>query len=458
MFARVLVANRGEIAVRVIRALHELDVEAVAIYSTADAESLHVRLADRAVRIGPPAASQSYLSIPAVIAAAETTGCDAVHPGYGFLSENPEFVRACADNDLVFVGPSADVMERMGDKARAKTEMRAAGVPLVPGTEGGATVAEARAASAELGYPVLLKAVAGGGGKGMRLVHADDELEAAFSTARSEAEAAFGDGTLYVEKALVPARHVEIQVLCDRLGGVLTLGERECSIQRRHQKLIEESPSPALDEATRTEMEDAAERACRAIGYEGAGTFEFLVGADGAFHFIELNARLQVEHPVSELVTGIDVVREQLRIASGEALPITGRAPRRGHAIEIRLNAEDPARNFAPAPGRITRFRPPLGPGVRVDTFLEEGSTISPYYDSLIAKLIVWAEDREAAIARGIRALEELELEGVPTTRDLALDILRSDEFVGGIYSTSFLDEMEGRLPSLAPVAAVGAA
>jgi len=458
MFARVLVANRGEIAVRVIRALHELDVEAVAIYSTADAESLHVRLADRAVRIGPPAASQSYLSIPAVIAAAETTGCDAVHPGYGFLSENPEFVRACADNDLVFVGPSADVMERMGDKARAKTEMRAAGVPLVPGTEGGATVAEARAAAAELGYPVLLKAVAGGGGKGMRLVHADDELEAAFSTARSEAEAAFGDGTLYVEKALVPARHVEIQVLCDRLGGVLTLGERECSIQRRHQKLIEESPSPALDEATRTEMEDAAERACRAIGYEGAGTFEFLVGADGAFHFIELNARLQVEHPVSELVTGIDVVREQLRIASGEALPITGRAPRRGHAIEIRLNAEDPARNFAPAPGRITRFRPPLGPGVRVDTFLEEGSTISPYYDSLIAKLIVWAEDREAAIARGIRALEELELEGVPTTRALALDILRSDEFVGGIYSTSFLDEMEGRLPSLAPVAAVGAA
>jgi acetyl-CoA carboxylase biotin carboxylase subunit len=458
MFARVLVANRGEIAVRVIRALHELGVEAVAVYSTADADSLHVRLADRSVCIGPPSASESYLSIPAVIAAAETTGCEAVHPGYGFLSENPEFVRACADNELVFVGPSADVMERMGDKARAKTEMRAAGVPLVPGTDSGATVEEARAAAAELGYPVLLKAVAGGGGKGMRLVHAEAELEAAFSTARSEAEAAFGDGTLYLEQAVVPARHVEIQVLCDRLGGVLTLGERECSIQRRHQKLVEESPSPALDEATRAEMEDAAERACRAIGYEGAGTFEFLVGADGAFHFIELNARLQVEHPVSELVTGIDVVREQLRVASGEPLPVTGRAPRRGHALEIRLNAEDPSRDFAPAPGRITRFRPPLGPGVRIDTYLEEGAAISPWYDSLIAKLIVWAEDRESAIARGVRALEELELDGVPTTRGLALDILRSDEFVSGVYSTSFLDEMEGRLPSLAAVAAGEAA
>ncbi len=452
MFTRVLVANRGEIAVRVIRALHELGVEAVAVYSTADRDSLHVRLADRAVCIGPPAAAESYLRIPAVIAAAETTGCEAVHPGYGFLSENPGFVRACADNELVFVGPSADVMERMGDKARAKAEMRAADVPLVPGTGGGGSLAEVRAAAADLGYPVLLKAVAGGGGKGMRLVRAPEELEPAFSTARSEAEAAFGDGTLYLEKALVPARHVEIQVLCDRLGGVLTLGERECSIQRRHQKLLEESPSPALDAARREEMEAAAERACRAIGYEGAGTFEFLLGADGAFHFIELNARLQVEHPVSELVTGIDVVREQLRVASGEALPLTGRAPRRGHALEIRLNAEDPARDFAPAPGRITRFRPPLGPGVRVDTYLEEGSSISPYYDSLVAKLIVWAEHREAAIARGVRALEELELEGVPTTRGLALDILRSEEFAGGVYSTSFLDEMEGRLPALGAV------
>jgi acetyl-CoA carboxylase, biotin carboxylase subunit len=454
MFSRVLVANRGEIAVRVIRAAHELGAEAVAVYSTADHDALHVRLADRAVCIGPPSASESYLRISNVIAAAETTGSEAIHPGYGFLSENPAFVRACEDNDLVFVGPDADVMERMGDKARAKAEMKTAGVPLVPGTEGGASLAEVRVAAAELGFPVLLKAVSGGGGKGMRLVHAPEQLEAAYSMARAEAEAAFSDASLYLEKALVPARHVEVQVLCDKDGGVLTLGERECSIQRRHQKLVEESPSPALDPETREEMEAAAERACRTIGYENAGTFEFLLGPDGAFHFIELNARLQVEHPVSEVVTGIDIVRQQLRIAAGQPLPVTGRAARRGHAIEIRLNAEDPAKGFAPAPGTIKRFRPPLGPGVRIDTHLEEGSTITPYYDSLIAKLVVWAEDRPAAIGRGLRALGEIELGGVPTTRELALDILRSDEFVSGEYSTSFLEEMGSRLPALAGVEA----
>jgi len=450
MFGRVLVANRGEIAVRVIRALHELGSEAVAVYSTADRDSLHVRLADRAVCIGPPAASESYLRIPALIAAAGTTGCEAVHPGYGFLSENPDFVRACEENDLVFVGPPAEVMERMGNKARAKAELGAAGVPLVPGTEGAASLGEVRDAAAELGFPVLLKAVSGGGGKGMRLVQSPEDLDAAYATASVEAEAAFSDGSLYVEKAISPARHVEVQVLCDRDGGVATLGERECSIQRRHQKLIEESPSPALDEPTRAEMEASVERACRAIGYENAGTFEFLLGADGRFYFIELNARLQVEHPVSEFVTGIDIVRQQFHVAAGERLAVTGRAPRRGHAIEIRLNAEDPSRGFAPAPGRIVRFRPPLGPGVRVDTFLEEGAFISPYYDSLIAKVVVWAEDREAAIARGIRTLEELELEGVATTRGLALDILRSGEFASGEYSTSFLAEMEERLPALA--------
>jgi acetyl-CoA carboxylase biotin carboxylase subunit len=449
MFSRVLVANRGEIAVRVIRAVHELGAEAVAVYSTADRDALHVRLADHAVCIGPPAATDSYLRIPNVIAAAETTGCEAVHPGYGFLSENPAFVRACEQNDLVFVGPGAEVMERMGDKARAKAEMRAAGVPLVPGTEGGVSLEEVRDAAAELGFPVLLKAAAGGGGKGMRFVRSADELERAYSTARVEAEAAFSDGSLYLEKALVPARHVEIQVLCDQDGGVLTLGERECSIQRRHQKLVEESPSPAVDAATREAMEAATERACHTIGYENAGTFEFLLGADGTFHFMELNARLQVEHPVSELVTGVDIVREQLRLASGERLSLTGRAPRRGHALEIRLNAEDPARGFAPAPGTIERFRPPLGPGIRIDTHLEQGSTIPPYYDSLIAKLIVWDEDRPAAIARSIRALQELELDGVPTTQALALDILHSPEFAGGDYSTSFLEEMVGSLPAL---------
>jgi acetyl-CoA carboxylase biotin carboxylase subunit len=440
MFSRVLVANRGEIAVRVIRALHELGVEAVAVYSTADRDSLHVRLADQAVCIGPPPAAESYLQIPSVVAAAETTGCEAVHPGYGFLAENPAFVEACIENELVFVGPPADVMARMGDKIAAKLAMRAAAVPTVPGTDGATTVAAAGAAAAEIGYPVLLKAAAGGGGKGMRLVESADDLEDAFGTAAAEAEAAFGDPTMYVEKALEPARHVEIQVLCDEHGGVLTLGERECSIQRRHQKLVEESPSPALTPELREEMEAAAERACRAVGYANAGTFEFLLGPDGSFYFIELNARLQVEHPVSELCTGIDIVREQLRIASGEPLALTGRAPRRGHAIEIRVNAEDPEHDFRPAPGRVERFQPPQGPGVRTDTYIESGTAISAFYDSLVAKVIVWDSDRPAAIARAARALRETVVAGVPTTRDLALQVLGSEAFVSGSYSTTTLE------------------
>jgi acetyl-CoA carboxylase, biotin carboxylase subunit len=449
MFNRVLVANRGEIAVRVIRALHENDVEAVAVYSTADADALHVRLADRAVCVGPPPASESYLKIPSLVAAAATTGCEAVHPGYGFLAENPAFVAACGDNDLVFVGPDADVMARMGDKVQAKLELRAAGVPLVPGTEGTTTVEEARAAAADVGYPVLLKASAGGGGKGMRLVADPDELEAAYGMAAMEAEAAFGDGSLYLEKAISPARHVEIQVLADGQGGVLTLGERECSIQRRHQKLVEESPSPALDPETREAMEAAAERSCHAIGYRNAGTFEFLLGPGRSFYFIELNARLQVEHPVTEMVTGHDLVREQLRIAAGERLERTGRADRRGHAIEIRLNAEDPRNDFAPAPGLVTRFRPPLGPGVRLDTHVEEGYLVPPHYDSLLGKLVVWDETRPQAIERALRALGELVLEGVPTTRELAMDILRSEEFGSGRYSTGYLTEVAGRLPAM---------
>jgi acetyl-CoA carboxylase biotin carboxylase subunit len=449
VFERVLVANRGEIAVRVIRALHELGIEAVAVYSTADEGALHVRLADRAVRIGPPAAAESYLNIPSIVAAAMTTGCNAVHPGYGFLAENAEFVRMCEANDLVFVGPSAHVMERMGDKVLAKAEMRAADVPLVPGTDGAASLPEARAAAEELGFPVLLKAAAGGGGRGMRLVHGPGELHDAYERAAAEAHAAFGDGTLYVEKAMTAARHVEIQVLCDDHGGVLTCGERECSIQRRHQKLIEETPSPALDVVLREEMEAAAERACRHIGYRNAGTFEFLVGRDGSFSFIELNARLQVEHPVTELVTGLDLVRLQLRIAAGEPLPLTGRAPRQGHAIEIRINAEDSSRGFVPAPGRIERFQPPLGPGVRVDTFVEDGSVISPHYDSLIAKIVVRDETRAAAVERARRALSDLDVRGVPTTREAALDILDSAEFRSGEYSTSFLEEAGARLPAL---------
>jgi acetyl-CoA carboxylase, biotin carboxylase subunit len=450
VFKRVLVANRGEVAVRVIRALHESDVEAVAVYSTADRDSLHVRLADRAICIGPPQASESYLRIPSLIAAATTTGCEAVHPGWGFLAENPAFVEACADNDLVFVGPSAEVMARMGDKVQAKAELKAADVPLVPGTEGATDLDEAREAAEAFGYPVLLKATAGGGGKGMRFVQGPDELDSAYGTAALEAEAAFGDGSLYLEKAVSPARHVEIQVLADGRGGVLTLGERECSIQRRHQKLIEESPSPALDDETREAMEAAVERACHAIGYRNAGTFEFLLGPDRSFYFIELNARLQVEHPVTEMVTGIDLVREQLRIAAGEPILRTGRAARRGHALEVRINAEDPARDFAPAPGRISRFRPPLGPGVRLDTYIEDGAEVPPHYDSLLGKLIVWDEARPEAIARSLRALGELQLEGVPTTRELAIDILRSEEFGSGHYSTGYLVEAGARLPALA--------
>src|SRR5215211_5312950 len=426
MFGRVLVANRGEIAVPVIRALHELGIEAVAVYSTADADSLHVRLADRAVRIGPPPAAESYLNVAAIVAAATTTGCQAVHPGYGFLSESPAFVRACEENELVFVGPSADTMARMRDKARA--------------------------AAAELGFPVLLKAVAGGGGKGMRLVAGPEDFDAAFSTASVEADAAFGDDGVYVEKVIEPARHVEVQVLCDAAGGVLTLGERECSIQRRHQKLIEESPSPAVTPETREAMEAAAERACRAIGYRSAGTFEFLLGPDGDFHFIELNARLQVEHPVSELVTGLDIVRAQLRIAAGEPLSLTGRAPRGGHAIEVRINAEDPRRGFRPAPGRIERFRPPLGPFDRIDTHVEPATAVPPFYDSLLAKLIVWDADRPSALSRASRALRELELTGVPTTRELALELLDTPEFARGEYSTRFLEDAAGRLEALAPV------
>ncbi|MBV8079089.1 MAG: acetyl-CoA carboxylase biotin carboxylase subunit [Actinobacteria bacterium] len=442
MFDRVLVANRGEIAVRVIRALHELGIEAVAVYSTADADALHVRIADHAVRVGPPPAAESYLRIPSIVAAAVTTRCDAVHPGYGFLAENPAFVEACVDNDLVFVGPPAEVMRTMGDKVAARHAMSAAGVPVVPGTDGPTSVEAARAAADDIGYPILLKASAGGGGKGMRLVEAPDELEDAYGAAAAEAQAAFGDSTLYVEKVVDPARHVEIQVLADGRGGVLTLGERECSIQRRHQKLIEETPSPALDPTLREAMEAAAQRACVATGYVNAGTLEFLLGPDGRFSFIELNARLQVEHPVTELCTGIDLVRAQLAVAAGEPLEVTGRAERRGHAIEIRLNAEDPTRDFLPAPGLVSRFRPPLGPGVRVDTFVESGTRVSPYYDSLLAKIVVWAEDRPAAIARAERALDETVVEGVPTTRDAALAVLRSDEFRSGEYSTSTLAEL----------------
>jgi acetyl-CoA carboxylase, biotin carboxylase subunit len=438
---RVLIANRGEVAVRIIRACRDDGIETVAVYSTADRDSLHVELADRAVHIGPPPPAQSYLQIASLVAAGVTTGCDAVHPGWGFLAENAEFARACEDNDLVFIGPTPEAIETMGDKVRAKETVAAAGLPLVPGSDGPATLESATELGQEVGFPLLLKAAAGGGGRGMRLVDDPADLAGAFRTAAAEAQSAFSDASLYIEKAVVGARHVEIQVLGDGEGGVLTLGERDCSIQRRHQKLIEEGPSPALTPELRAEMEDAARSACEAIRYRGAGTIEFLVDADKRFYFIEMNTRLQVEHPVTELLTGVDLARAQLAVADGRGLPATGRAELRGHAIEFRINAEDPSRDFMPAPGTVTRFSPPLGPGVRVDTHVVDGYRIPPFYDSLIAKVIVWAEDRHAALARARRALLEFELEGVPTTRDLALAVLATDAFRSGDYTTGFLAE-----------------
>jgi acetyl-CoA carboxylase biotin carboxylase subunit len=453
VFRRVLIANRGEGAVRIVRACRELGVESVAVYSTADRDSLHVSLADQAVQIGPPPAALSYLNIPSLVAAATTTGCEAVHPGWGFLAENAEFARSCEDNELVFVGPRPETIEVMGDKVQAKQAMRAAGLPLVPGSDGEATLAEAKALAGDVGFPLLLKASAGGGGKGMRLVASAEDLESSFRTASAEAETNFGEGGLYVERALVDARHVEIQVLGDGEGAVLTLGERDCSIQRRHQKLVEEAPSPAVSPDLREAMEDAARRACETLRYRGAGTLEFLLTDDG-FFFIEMNTRLQVEHPVTEVLTGVDLAREQLRISAGEGLRATGRAELRGHALEFRINAEDPARDFMPSPGRVTRFRPPLGPGVRVDTHVVEGYAIPPFYDSLVAKVIVWAEDRQAALGRARRALSELELEGVATTRDLALDIVQNDDFVSGKYTTAFIQKAASSLSTLGSIPA----
>jgi acetyl-CoA carboxylase biotin carboxylase subunit len=448
---RVLIANRGEAAVRLVRACHDLGIEAVAVYSTADSDGLWVRLADRAVCIGSHAPADSYLRIPNLVAAAATTGCDAVHPGWGFLAENAGFVRACADNDLVFVGPSAEAIEVMGDKSRAKQTMRDAGVPLVPGSDSRLSGAdEAAVLAGQVGYPVLLKAAAGGGGRGMRLVAAESEVEEAYRMASAEAESAFGDGGMYLEKAIVDPRHVEMQVLADAAGRVLVLGERDCSIQRRHQKLIEEGPSPALEESTRGAMADAARRACVACGYVNAGTVEFLVDRDGSFSFIEMNTRLQVEHPVSELVTGVDIAAWQLRIAGGESLPSTGLAPLRGHAIEFRINCEDPRRGFMPAAGTVSRFRPPLGAGVRVDTHAYEGYRVPPFYDSLLAKVIVHGGDRDEALARARRALGELEIEGVATTRELFLEILEEPRFQSGGYSTAYLETARDALPSLA--------
>lgn len=447
MFNKVLVANRGEVALRVMRACKELGVKTVAVYSTEDANTYPVQYADEAVCIGPAPANQSYLVMASIIMAAKNVGAQAIHPGYGFLAENADFARACAENDIVFIGPSPSCIERMGNKAAARDTMKACGVPTVPGSDGVVeTVEEARAFADAVGYPVLVKASAGGGGKGMREVHDPADLEAQFLAAKNEAQAAFGNGDVYLEKLVLRPRHVEVQVLADKHGNRISLCERDCSIQRRHQKLLEEAPSPALDDQTRRAMGVAAIKAVRATGYENAGTIEFLLDQDGRFYFMEMNTRVQVEHPVSEQITGVDIIKEQIRIAAGEVLSCADRAPFApfGHAIEFRINAEDPEHDFRPCPGNITKFRVPGGPGVRVESYIHEGSRISPYYDSMVAKLIVWGYTREEAIACGRRALQEFEIEGIKTTIPFHLKVLDNQAFNDGKVYTDFIETEMG--------------
>ena len=443
MFKKILIANRGEIALRVLRAAHELGIEVVAVYSEADKDTKVVRLADERVCIGPAPSAKSYLNMSNIIGAAQITGAEAIHPGYGFLSENADFARECADNDIVFIGPSPDCIDSLGNKAAAKETMRKLGVPCVPGSDGPVTsVKDAQKFADEVGYPVLIKASAGGGGKGMREAHSKEELEDQFNAARGEAKIAFGNDEVYLEKLLVKPRHVEVQILADLKGNAMHLCERDCSIQRRHQKLIEEAPCPVLDEKTRQAMGEAALKAVRGVGYENAGTIEFLLDANGDFYFMEMNTRVQVEHPVSEQITNTDIIKEQLRIASGEAMTCADRAPLSplAHAIEFRINAEDPEHDFRPCPGKITRFDMPGGPGVRVDTHLFAGATVPPTYDSLLAKLIVWGANRDEAIARAHRALDEFCIEGVATTIPFHKKVLDNEVFLAGKACTDFIE------------------
>lgn len=452
MFQRILIANRGEIAVRILRACRELGVDTVAVYSSADADALHVQLATQAVCIGPAKAADSYLNVDALLTVARQTGCDALHPGYGFLSENAEFAQRCADLELTFIGPSGDVIRTMGNKAAARALMQSHGVPVVPGSDGPVSTAQdAQAVAEAIGYPVLVKASAGGGGRGMRRVDRPEELVAKFEEARAEALACFGDGQLYLEKLILNPRHIEFQILADRHGAVIHLGERDCSIQRKNQKLVEESPSKALSPQLREAMGAAAVAAARAAGYENAGTIEFVLDQDGKFYFIEMNTRIQVEHPVTELVTGVDLVKEQLRVAAGLPLSFAQEDIHvSGHAIECRINAEDPEHDFRPCPGKTEFLHLPGGPGVRVDTALYPGYEVSPFYDSLVAKVLVHAPTRLEAIRRMRRSLEELVIEGYPTNSALAHLIMHDGEFVRGQYDTSFLDKNLPRLLELA--------
>ena len=443
MFKKILIANRGEIALRIIRTCKELGIKTVAVYSEADRYSLHVRFADEAVCIGPGPSKESYLNIPRIIAAAEITNAEAIHPGYGFLAENAMFAEICESSGIKFIGPTPDAIEAMGDKALAKETMRKAGVPVIPGSDGVVeTLEQAREIANEIGYPIMLKAAAGGGGKGMRMVKNDEELENAWQTARAEAEAAFGNPAVYIEKFIEKPRHIEIQILADEHGNVIHLGERDCSIQRRHQKLIEESPSPIVTPELREAMGQAAVKGAKSVKYRNAGTIEFLVDKDGNFYFMEMNTRIQVEHPVTEMVYGIDIVREQIRIASGEKLGIKQKQIKpNGHAIECRINAEDPFNGFRPSPGKITALHFPGGFGVRVDSHIYQEYVVPPYYDSMIAKLIVHAKNRDEAIARMLRALDEFVIEGVHTTIPFHIKILNSPQFRSGVdYDTKYID------------------
>ncbi|MGH7674624.1 MAG: acetyl-CoA carboxylase biotin carboxylase subunit [Gemmatimonadales bacterium] len=442
MFKKVLIANRGEIALRVIRACKELSLETVAVYSEADRESLHVRFADDDVCIGAPPGRASYLNIPRIIAAAEITGADALHPGYGFLAENAEFADKVRASNIVFIGPTGEQIRQMGDKAAARKLAQKLKVPVVPGSPGPVDdETEARKIAQEIGFPVIIKAAAGGGGKGMRVANQAEQFGQAFSLAKQEALAAFGSAEVYVEKYLARPRHVEIQVMGDTHGRLMHVCERDCSVQRRHQKLIEEAPSPAVDQALREDLGEAAVRLAESIGYVGAGTIEFLLDEDGSFYFMEMNTRIQVEHPVTEMCTNFDLVKEQIRVAAGEPLSFVMHGSRlRGHAIECRVNAEDPARNFQPAPGVITTFHPPGGPGVRVDTHIYAGYTVPPYYDSLLAKVIVHGNSRDEALARMRQALDSFIIEGVTTTIPFLSRVMRHPDFVAGKVDTKFLE------------------
>jgi acetyl-CoA carboxylase, biotin carboxylase subunit len=441
MFKKVLIANRGEIALRVIRACRELGIQTVAVYSEADRESLHVRFADDDVCIGPPPSRESYLRIPRIIAAAEITGADAIHPGYGFLAENAEFAEICAASNLTFIGPTAEQILVMGNKASARKAMSDVGVPIVPGTPGPVEDSESALEFAKtIGFPVIIKASAGGGGKGMRVARDVDDFARSFQLARSEALSAFGNGDVYVEKYLERPRHIEFQIMGDRYGNVIHLGERDCSVQRRHQKLIEEAPSPAMTPALRESMGNDAVAGAKAINYVGAGTIEMLLDSDGKYYFMEMNTRIQVEHPVTEMLTGVDLVKEQIQVAAGEKLSVKTMPPLRGHVIECRVNAEDPGRNFQPSPGKITTLHPPGGPGVRLDSHVYAGYTVPPYYDSLLAKLICQGRDRAEALARMRVALESFVVEGVTTTIPFLARVMQNDRFVRGDVDTTFLE------------------